>query len=445
MSARGESERPVPSEAMTVTYAYNDANELTTMTEDGTSKSFAYDEWGRTTSKWSGSDWTEYAYRYGDKLKSITTNIDDVPDPVIARSESAVPAPQRGRQASDAAISFRGVLRSKRLLRFARNDGCGYDGLGKMRLRVGYPVGDGGEGEGEGEGETYDDEWMWMRYDAGWNMLGMYADDGNESWGIGSRMLTWAYTGMTPQAMIAGADPSSGAAPVGYYAHDHLGSTRALYDASKNVLARVAYSPYGTAQTAGANPFLTFTGKTYDADAGLYHFPYRAYSPTTARWLTRDPLGMVDGPNVYAYVRNSPMSAVDLMGLGEEEGEDEAPGKDDWCVPIWRSTSFTRTSLGPIDFYVSVLYGIIGAIFAGWNKVELFEYKYSRKTNWYCCDIKCGRKVDCHQAATYKNWTERKWDVVERRSSFCIQNGHWAVTCVNPWTGVWEHQGYVEP
>ena len=41
-----------------------------------------------------------------------------------------------------------------------------------------------------------------------------------------------------------------------------------------------------------------FTGKPWDVAAQMYYFPYRWYSPSAARWLTRDPLGMVDGPNV---------------------------------------------------------------------------------------------------------------------------------------------------
>jgi len=34
------------------------------------------------------------------------------------------------------------------------------------------------------------------------------------------------------------------------------------------------------------------------------------------RWNTRDPLGMVEGPNLYSYVRGNPASYVDPLGLG---------------------------------------------------------------------------------------------------------------------------------
>ena len=38
------------------------------------------------------------------------------------------------------------------------------------------------------------------------------------------------------------------------------------------------------------------------------------YSPPTSRWLTRDPLGMVDGPNLYGYVGDSPIHRLDVGG-----------------------------------------------------------------------------------------------------------------------------------
>ncbi len=46
----------------------------------------------------------------------------------------------------------------------------------------------------------------------------------------------------------------------------------------------------------------------------LDHAPHRYYSPFQARWTTRDPLGMIDGPNVYAYVRGNPVRYVDPDG-----------------------------------------------------------------------------------------------------------------------------------
>ena len=39
------------------------------------------------------------------------------------------------------------------------------------------------------------------------------------------------------------------------------------------------------------------------------------YDPGTQRWLNRDPVGEADGPNLYAFVHNNPVSMVDPDGL----------------------------------------------------------------------------------------------------------------------------------
>lgn len=42
---------------------------------------------------------------------------------------------------------------------------------------------------------------------------------------------------------------------------------------------------------------------------------YRAYDPELGRWPSRDPIEEDGGINLYAYVKNSPLSWVDLLGL----------------------------------------------------------------------------------------------------------------------------------
>ncbi|MCK6456822.1 MAG: RHS repeat-associated core domain-containing protein [Phycisphaerae bacterium] len=53
----------------------------------------------------------------------------------------------------------------------------------------------------------------------------------------------------------------------------------------------------------------------YDATVGLYHFKYRTYNPIWGRWHQQDPLGYVDGVNLYEYVASSPLIFVDIFGL----------------------------------------------------------------------------------------------------------------------------------
>jgi len=76
-------------------------------------------------------------------------------------------------------------------------------------------------------------------------------------------------------------------------------------------------------------------GHRWDPDVQQYFAPFRYYSPTTARWLTRDPLGMVDGPNTYAYVGGRALNKPDILGvyitdviLGHGHNSSAPPGRD---------------------------------------------------------------------------------------------------------------------
>jgi uncharacterized protein RhaS with RHS repeats len=47
----------------------------------------------------------------------------------------------------------------------------------------------------------------------------------------------------------------------------------------------------------------------------LLQMGWRLLAPSTGRFAMRDPSGINDGPNVYAYVRNEPTRRVDPTGL----------------------------------------------------------------------------------------------------------------------------------
>ena len=232
------------------------ANELVSLAVGGTNTSFAYDAWGRMTSKSDGTYSATYAYRYGDKLASVMSDF-----------------PTEG------------------------NASYQYDGAGKRRQRT-----------GGGTTTRY-------RWDVGWNVL-------NEEDNLGSLARTHIMDSPLAEVAdilsdVAGANPATGA--YRYYVSDHLGSTRGLYDDGKSALGGYEYSPYGELYANSGSVALeglaaAFTGKPWDAAAQMYYFPYRWYSPSAARWLTRDPLGAVDGPNVYGYVKGSPGNRRDATG-----------------------------------------------------------------------------------------------------------------------------------
>ena len=101
-----------------------------------------------------------------------------------------------------------------------------------------------------------------------------------------------------------------------YYQQDNLGSTRALTDSGGAVVATYDYDPYGNviSQTGSvANPVL-FAGQYRDAESGMYYLRGRYYDPTTAQFMSRDPmLGSTWMP--YAYAANNPANLTDPSGL----------------------------------------------------------------------------------------------------------------------------------
>ena len=75
--------------------------------------------------------------------------------------------------------------------------------------------------------------------------------------------------------------------------------------------------PYGEDYHIVAPSDLTrrYTGHDWDEAANHYFAPYRFYNPQQARWLTRDPSGMIDGANLYGYVNGNPAMKSDPSGL----------------------------------------------------------------------------------------------------------------------------------
>ena len=52
-----------------------------------------------------------------------------------------------------------------------------------------------------------------------------------------------------------------------------------------------------------------------DWDTGLTQFLHRWYDSRDGRWLSRDPIGVEGGVNLYNYTDNNPVNRVDVTGL----------------------------------------------------------------------------------------------------------------------------------
>ena len=145
---------------------------------------------------------------------------------------------------------------------------------------------------------------------------------------------------------VARSDVSS--SNVDYHFADHLGSTRAMTDASGNVCFSADYFPYGQEldYTTTCNTSYKFTGYERDAETGNDYAFARYYNPRLSRFMSEDP-----GPrditdpqtlNRYAYVRNNSANMTDPSGLCSDF-EDDSSCNDDisfsWGVDVsaWES------------------------------------------------------------------------------------------------------------
>jgi RHS repeat-associated protein len=101
-----------------------------------------------------------------------------------------------------------------------------------------------------------------------------------------------------------------------FLTHDHLGSIREAV-ADTTLSGRYAYDPFGNASVSvgSASTERGYTGHYFHSPSGLYLTANRTLDSGVARWITPDPLGFADGPNLYAYVGGNPVSRVDPLGL----------------------------------------------------------------------------------------------------------------------------------
>ena len=110
--------------------------------------------------------------------------------------------------------------------------------------------------------------------------------------------------------------PGDATPAVQYHLADHLGSSTAVLDATGSPVTREEFTPYGeTAFGGSATKRYRHGGKERDEETGLSYYGFRYYAPWLCRWVSPDPAGRKDGPNLYQFVRGNPMRLTDPTGL----------------------------------------------------------------------------------------------------------------------------------
>lgn len=140
-----------------------------------------------------------------------------------------------------------------------------------------------------------------------------------------------------------------------FYYTNHLGSVMAITDRSGEIVERYEYDPFGKVsfyngsgtalmKSAIGNEVL-FTGRSYNAESGLYDYRARAMNPNIGRFVQVDPLLYVDGMNALGYVNNNSVGFVDPWGY-------KSSGCDFNSQPIIKAPSGPIMTSGdkPIDY-----------------------------------------------------------------------------------------------
>jgi RHS repeat-associated protein len=130
-----------------------------------------------------------------------------------------------------------------------------------------------------------------------------------------------------------------------YYLQDHLQSTRTIVQGNQNSACYEAdFEPYGIEHDA-ITPTCTqnykFTGKERDSESGLDNFGARYNSSSIGRFMSPDPVFIsadkIPDPqtlNLYAYVRNNPLSLTDPTGLDFYLSCEHTKDNEDTCQQI---------------------------------------------------------------------------------------------------------------
>lgn len=141
--------------------------------------------------------------------------------------------------------------------------------------------------------------------------------------------------------LLSGSQAVYNSSGLSYYGHsDHLGSVRLGSSPTQTVAFDLSYSPFGETYASSGSTDPGFTAQRQDTVSGLFDFAAREYN-NVGRWPSPDPSGLASvrlrDPqtlNRYAYVRNNPLTLIDLQGLDEQDDCDEDCGSDDGGLDI---------------------------------------------------------------------------------------------------------------
>jgi RHS repeat-associated protein len=281
---------------MNLSYASYDANSnimaVNNVLDPTKNKSFTYDSLDRLASATASGLWGSLTWTYdgiGNRLTEGSTVYSYTPNTnkLIGAGSLSFGYDNNGNTTSQAARSYT-YNQNQRLIQVvdgAMTAGYTYNGYGQRVKKVVNGV----------------------------TTIFHYNRDGQiiaESDGTGATTAEYVYLNSQPLAKIEGSS-------VYFYHDDHLGTPQKMTDSSGAVVWSADYKPFGevniTTNTITNN--LRFPGQYYDVETGLNYNNWRHYNFIIGRYIEADPVGQAAGLNLFVYVDDKPLSAIDPNGL----------------------------------------------------------------------------------------------------------------------------------
>ncbi|NHC05065.1 RHS repeat protein [Acinetobacter sp. 187] len=119
-----------------------------------------------------------------------------------------------------------------------------------------------------------------------------------------------------------------------FYHCDHLGTPQELSNHAGQIVWKAQYKAWGELVSEKTSKDKTnffenseiltnnirFQGQYFDKETDLHYNRHRYYAPNVGRFISKDPIGLLGGHNVYAYAPN-PVEWVDPRGLSKTKGK----------------------------------------------------------------------------------------------------------------------------
>jgi RHS repeat-associated protein len=197
-----------------------------------------------------------------------------------------------------------------------------------------------------------------------------------------------------------------------YCLQDAQWNSVALADSSSDIIERYAYSAYGSPHVVAATFELIlpenyelrnlhlFTGRRFDASSHFYCYRSRYLLPTLGNFASRDPLGEIDGANLFQYTLSNPVNRLDPSGnfiwMPTVTCDDE-----NVCAKVTSfETVYKETDWHPCDKVNSMIM---------WGTITTASLPLKNPIATVIAGAITGAYCECQAKFRYKRYTWQQW------------------------------------